>query len=69
MVRALFPGFVYQLGNLLSSYNVVVQSNIAEGRGDDYAYALALFGGSVAVLLAIWAQLGPEKSTGELARA
>ncbi len=68
-VRALFPGFVYQLGNLLSSYNVVVQSHIAEGRGDDYAYALALFGGCVAVLLAIWAQLGPEKSTGELARA
>ncbi len=68
-VRALFPGLVYQLGNLLSSYNVVVQSQIAESRGNDYAFALALFGGTVAVLLAIWAQLGPEKSTGELAKA
>ena len=67
--RALFPGMVYQLGNLLSSYNVVVQSHLAEARGDDYAFALALFGGTVAVLLALWAQLGPEKSTGELARA
>ncbi len=68
-VRALFPGFVYQLGNLLSSYNVVWQSQIAEGRGGDYAFALALFGGAVAVLLALWAQLGPERSTGELAKA
>ena len=67
--RALFPGLVYQLGNLLSSYNVVLQSHIAEARGNDYAFALALFGGVVAVLLALWAQLGPEKSTGELARA
>ena len=68
-VRALFPGFVYQLGNLLSSYNGVLQSHIAEARGDDFAFALALFGGCTAVLLAIWALLGPEKSTGELARA
>ena len=66
--RAMFPGLVYQLGNLLSSYNVVVQGNIAKAHGDDYAFALALFGGVVAVLLALWAQLGPEKSTGELAR-
>ena len=67
--RAMFPGLVYQLGNLLASYNVVVQSHIAEARGGDYAFALALFGGCVAVLLAIWAQFGPEKSAGELATA
>ena len=66
--RAMFPGLVYQLGNLLSSYNVVVQGNIAKAHGDDYAFALALFGGVAAVLLALWALLGPEKSTGELAR-
>ena len=66
--RAMFPGLVYQLGNLLSSYNVQIQGQIATAHGGDYAYALALFGGVVAVLLALWAQLGPEKSTGELAR-
>ena len=66
--RAMFPGLVYQLGNLLSSYNVVVQGNIAKAHGDDYAFALALFGAAAAVLLAAWALLGPEKSTGELAR-
>ena len=66
--RAMFPGLVYQLGNLLSSYNVVVQGNVAKAHGDDYAFALALFGGAAAVLLGTWALLGPEKSTGELAR-
>lgn len=60
-VRALFPGLVYQLGNLLSSYNAVAQTGIAESRGGDYAFALALFGGAVAVLLALWANLGPER--------
>ena len=67
--RAMFPGLVYQLGNLLSSYNVQIQGQIAQAHGGDYAYALALLGGVVAVLLALWAQLGPEKSTGELAQA
>lgn len=67
--RALFPGFVYQLGNLLSSYNVVIQTGIAEHRGDDYAFALALFGGTVAVLLAVWAQLGPERRGEALAHS
>lgn len=66
-VRAMFPGFVYQLGNLLSSYNVVVQTGIAEARGNDFAYALALFGAVVAVLLALWANLGPERSGEDLA--
>lgn len=66
-VRALFPGFVYQLGNLLSSYNAVKQTEIAEAHGNDYAFALALFGGAVAVLLALWANLGPERRGAVLA--
>lgn len=52
-LRGPVSGLVYQLGNLLSSYNVVVQSQIAESRSNDYGFALALFGGTVAVLLAI----------------
>ena len=67
--RAMFPGFVYQLGNLISSYVVVSQAGIAANRGGDYAFAIFVFGVSAAVLLAIWAQLGPEKSTDELAKA
>ena len=52
-VRAMFPGFAYQLGNLLMSRNVVFQAGIAESRGDDYALALALFGGITAVIIAV----------------
>jgi SHS family lactate transporter-like MFS transporter len=60
-VRAMFPGFAYQLGNLLMSRNVVFQAGIAEGRGDDYAFALALFGGVTAVVIAVWTAFGPER--------
>ena len=60
-VRAMFPGFAYQLGNLLMSRNVVFQAGIAEGRGDDYAVALALFGGVTAVVIAVWTAFGPER--------
>jgi SHS family lactate transporter-like MFS transporter len=60
-VRAMFPGFAYQLGNLLMSRNAVFQAGIAESRGDNYALALAIFGGVTAVLIAIWTAFGPER--------
>lgn len=66
-LRAVFPGLVYQLGNLMASYNIVAQTRIAEARGDDFAFALALFGGVVAVLLAGWTIIGPERSGEDLA--
>lgn len=59
-VRALFPGFAYQLGNLLMSRNGVFQAQIAESHGNDYALALALFGGITAAIIAIWTAIGPE---------
>lgn len=67
-VRAMFPGFVYQLGNLLSSYVVASQAGIAEARGDDFAFAIAVFAVAVAVGLALWANLGPERSREDLSR-
>jgi len=66
--RAMFPGFVYQLGNLLSSYVIASQAGIAEARGDDYAFAIAVYAAAVAVVLALWASLGPERSREDLAR-
>jgi len=60
-VRAMFPGFAYQLGNLITSRNVVFQSGIAESHGNDYALALALFGGVTAVIIAVWTLIGPER--------
>jgi len=58
--RGYFPGLVYQLGNLLASYNGVWQAKLAQARGDDYGFALAVVAGGVALLLAILAMFGPE---------
>jgi SHS family lactate transporter-like MFS transporter len=60
--RALFPGFAYQLGNLIMSRNGVFQAQIAERHGNDYGLALAIFGGAMALLIAIWTAVGPERS-------
>lgn len=65
-VRAMFPGFAYQLGNLLMAKNAVFQAGIAEDRGGDYAFALALFGGVTAVLIALWTSIGPERMHADL---
>jgi SHS family lactate transporter-like MFS transporter len=59
--RALFPGFAYQLGNLIMSKNGVLQAGFAENHGNDYGLALAIVGGSMAVVIAIWTAIGPER--------
>jgi len=58
-IRAMFPGFVYQLGNLVASKNVVFQAQIAESHGGNYGLALALFGGFTALALIAWTAFGP----------
>jgi SHS family lactate transporter-like MFS transporter len=58
--RGTFPGFVYQLGNLLASANATIQAGIAEAHGNDYSVALALVVGIVAVVIAVLAAFGPE---------
>jgi SHS family lactate transporter-like MFS transporter len=64
-LRATFPGFVYQLGNLLASYNATLQTNIAESHGGvqhpDFAFAFVVVVGTVAVLLVVLSLLGPER--------
>jgi len=52
-VRATFPGFVYQLGNLLASGNATMQASIAVSRGNGYSFALALVAGTVAIMIAV----------------
>jgi SHS family lactate transporter-like MFS transporter len=59
--RGTFPGFAYQLGNLAASWNVVLQTSIAESRHDDYGLALALFAGGAAIVVAVWTWFGPER--------
>jgi MFS transporter, SHS family, lactate transporter len=58
--RGTFPGFTYQLGNLIASVNATLQAGIAAHYDGDYAFALAAVAGTVAVVIAILTALGPE---------
>src|ERR1700724_283340 len=58
--RATFPGFVYQLGNLLASVNATLQAGIASHFGGNYGLALAVVAGSVAVIIAGLTAVGTE---------
>jgi SHS family lactate transporter-like MFS transporter len=60
-IRATFPGFVYQLGNLLAAVNLNLQVAIAEAHGNDYGLAMAIVVGTVAVVISVTVGLGPER--------
>jgi SHS family lactate transporter-like MFS transporter len=57
--RATFPGFVYQLGNLLAAFNLPLQAGLAVTYGS-YAIAMALVAGLAAIGIALFALAGPE---------
>jgi SHS family lactate transporter-like MFS transporter len=59
-IRGTFPGFVYQLGNFVASFNAPIQASIAAHNGNDYGFALMLVAGSVAVILIVLMIFGPE---------
>jgi MFS transporter, SHS family, lactate transporter len=58
--RGTFPGFVYQLGNLIASVNAPLQASIAAHYGGDYAIALAAVAGTVAVAIVVLTAAGTE---------
>jgi MFS transporter, SHS family, lactate transporter len=58
--RATFPGFVYQLGNLLASVNATLQAYIATSAGGNYGLALAVVAGTVAIIIAVLTAVGTE---------
>ncbi|MGH9806119.1 MAG: MFS transporter, partial [Terriglobia bacterium] len=60
-VRGTFPGFTYQLGNLLASGNATLQAGLAHNYGGDYAFALAVVAGVIAIVVAVLAGFGMEK--------
>jgi SHS family lactate transporter-like MFS transporter len=60
-IRGTFPGFVYQLGNLLAAVNLNLQVAIAEAHGNDYGLAMAIVVGTVAVVIALMMTFGPER--------
>jgi SHS family lactate transporter-like MFS transporter len=59
-IRATFPGVVYQLGNLLASYNATLQASIGESMDHNYSWALAGVAGTVAVVIAVLVGFGVE---------
>jgi MFS transporter, SHS family, lactate transporter len=66
-VRGTFPGFTYQLGNLLSSRNVVIQAKLAEQRyGGMFAPVLAWTVLITATLVALVTWSGREKRGADL---
>ncbi len=60
-IRATFPGFVYQLGNLLAAVNLNLQVAIAESYRNDYGLAMAVVVGTVAVVIVAMVAFGPER--------
>jgi MFS transporter, SHS family, lactate transporter len=66
-VRGTFPGFAYQIGNLLSSGNVVIQARLAERRyGGAFAPVMAWTVLIVAVLVAVVTWCGRERRGADL---
>jgi MFS transporter, SHS family, lactate transporter len=63
-VRATLPGFIYQAGNFLASYNGPFQAKLAEAPGNSYGYALALIAAVVAIAVAITIRFSPERRGG-----
>jgi SHS family lactate transporter-like MFS transporter len=59
-IRGTFPGFVYQLGNFLASYNATLQTKIGSIYHHNYSYALAGVAGVVAVVIALMVGFGVE---------
>lgn len=59
-LRGTFPGLAYQLGNLIAAANATMQAGLAEHLGNDYAFALAIVVGVVAVCVALLAGFGVE---------
>jgi SHS family lactate transporter-like MFS transporter len=65
-VRAILPGFAYQLGNLSMSKMGPFQADIAQSHGGDFAWILAWTIGVVGVVLAVVALIGREAKDSSL---
>ncbi len=59
-MRGTFPGFTYQIGNLIASYCAVLQGKIAAHHNGNYGLALASVTGVAVVVLIILTACGSE---------
>jgi SHS family lactate transporter-like MFS transporter len=67
-VRGTFPGFAYQLGNLLASVNATLQAGFAQDHGGDYGLALAVVATGAAIAIALLTSVGREAHGVEFAK-
>ncbi|NMZ62150.1 MFS transporter [Pseudomonas nitroreducens] len=65
--RAVLPGFVYQLGNLIASVNAPLQAEIAKSYS--YGTAMAIVAGTVAILICVLISTGRDTRGVALDRA
>jgi MFS transporter, SHS family, lactate transporter len=65
-VRAILPGFAYQLGNLALSQLSPLQTGYAQAHGGDFASILGWTLAAVAVALIVVTAFGPEARAAEL---
>ena len=59
--RGTFPGFVYQLGNLLASVNATIQAGYADAHNHDYSLILAIVAACAAVAIGLLVGFGIER--------
>jgi len=62
LVRGMFPGFAYQLGNLIASRNLPIQASIAQSHNGNFGLAMAIVAGITVVVLVAWTAIGPERT-------
>jgi SHS family lactate transporter-like MFS transporter len=67
--RGTFPGTVYQLGNFIASYNLVLQTKIAAAQHENYSLALASVAVAAALVIAILTAFGREARDVNMATA
>jgi SHS family lactate transporter-like MFS transporter len=67
--RGTFPGTVYQLGNFIASYNLVLQTKIAAGMHENFSWALAGVAIAAALAIAVLTALGREAREADLTAA
>jgi MFS transporter, SHS family, lactate transporter len=65
-VRAILPGFAYQLGNLAVAWMGPFQAGIAESHGNNYSFIMSCTIAVVAIALIVVTAFGPEAKAAEL---
>jgi SHS family lactate transporter-like MFS transporter len=67
-IRGFYPGVTYQLGNLLASTNLIIQTSLAEHYGGNFGLGMAIVIVPVLLLTALVTWRGPENRGAEFGK-